>query len=467
MNGYWTESWRLTLAFALIGAAWLVFLSGLMIADVWDESQLLQQLPSDPRGNMRLGDTILSIWTFERPQISWRPLALSVFFTLATATEGDFVWLRYCNALLVLCSASLLARSLMLGYGVSANRGLAFFAIVLFSASSLITAGWFANIFDALCLFFLALAIRSHVSGRLLACAVFFSLAVFCKETHVLALPLLALMILRDSKTGGGGRKTAVFAGFLVLAVSIVYWGLRHRFVPIGSETDIHGMDFSSLIPTMVSFASGFVTQSYTFWPGNPAFWVGGVALPIAFLAVRGIWPKMTVLAIFGMSTIIYLGMFGYQMENLMGAHNFIGRLYLIPFALILFVAFSSTPRPTAILFVALFSVWGMGQTYSRHVEFQQTYAALYALAEEAEETITVQYPPRSEVDVRRGLRYGDFPDAEISINVEEGGIDGCQSGKAAESDGRRPPARFQPAAAPRDAAASRRFDLLATAVRC
>ncbi len=139
---------------------------------------------------------------------------------------------------------------------------------------------------------------------------------------------------------------------------------------------------------------------------------------------MRGIWPELTVLAIFGMSTIIYLGMFGYQFESLMGAHNFVDRLYLIPFILILFVAFSSTPRPAAILFVALLSVWGMGNTYTRHVEFQQTYAALYALAEEAEETITVNYPPRNTVDLRRGLRYGDFPDAEIHIDVIEGGID-------------------------------------------
>lgn len=84
MSGYWTDSRRLTLAFTLIGVAWLVLLSGLMITDVWDESQLLQQLPSDPRINMQLVETILSIWTFERPQVSWRPLALSVFFSLAT-----------------------------------------------------------------------------------------------------------------------------------------------------------------------------------------------------------------------------------------------------------------------------------------------------------------------------------------------------------------------------------------------
>ena len=424
MSDCWTESRRLNLAFALIGAAWLVFLGGLMIVDVWDESQLLQQLPADPRINMQLGDTILSIWTFERSQVSWRPLALSIFFTFATLAEGDFVWLRYFNALLVLCSAYLLARSLMLRYEVPANRGLAFFVIVLFSASSLITAGWFANIFDALCLFFLALAIRLYVCGRLFTCGVVFSLAIFCKETYVLAFPLLAWMILEDSKSGGTSLKPRIFLAFSVLAVSIIYWGLRHRFVPIGSEADIHGMNFSSLIPTSVSFASGFVAQSYTFWPGHPTFWVGGAALPIAFLAVRGIFPKLTVLAIFGMSTIIYLGMFGYQTESLMGAHNFVGRLYLIPFTLILFVAFSSAPRPAAILFVALLSVWGMGNTYSRHLEFQQTYAALYALAEEAEETITVHYPPRNTVDLRRGLRYGDFPDAEIHIDVIEGGID-------------------------------------------
>ena len=427
MNDYWLEPQRLNLALALIGAAWLVFLNGLMIADVWDETQLIQQLPPDPRISMPLADTILSIWTFERSQVSWRPLALSIFFTLTTVTEGDFVWLRYCNALLVLGSASLLARSLVLGYGVPANRAIAFFVIVLFSASSLITAGWFANIFDALCLFFLALAIRLYIADRLFACGIVFSLAVFCKETYVLAFPVLAWMFLEDSRAGGKSLKPRIMLAFSLLAASIIYWGLRHQFVPLGSEADIHPMNFSSLAPTGISFASGFIAQSYTFWPGNPMFWIGGVALPAAFLAVRGLWPKLTVLAVFGMSVIIYLGMFGFQMENLMDAHNFIGRLYLIPFVLILFVAFSTAPRPAVILLVSLLSVWGMGRTYSRHIEFQQTYATLYELAETTENTLTVHYPPRNTVDLRRGIRYGDFPEAGIHINIVQGGVSGGQ----------------------------------------
>ena len=35
MSDYWTESSRFKLTLTVIGAVWLVLISGLMIADVW------------------------------------------------------------------------------------------------------------------------------------------------------------------------------------------------------------------------------------------------------------------------------------------------------------------------------------------------------------------------------------------------------------------------------------------------
>ncbi len=209
-----------------------------------------------------------------------------------------------------------------------------------------------------------------------------------------------------------------------LLAVSVVYWGFRQLFVPIGSENDIHSANFSYLLPTAINFASGFIAQSYTFSPEYLRFWLGGLASLMAFLSLREKWSRVTVLAIFGMCSVIYLSMFGFQDENLMGAQHFIGRLYLIPFALILFVAIASELRPALIMLIAVLSLWGMGNTYYRHVKFQQTFVELYALAEKTDETITVHYPPRNTVDLRRGLRYGDFPDADVRINVIEGGVE-------------------------------------------
>ena len=412
------------LALMVIGATWLVFLSGLMITDVWDETEIIQQFSVNPRG-LSLLEIIISIWTFERPQVTWRPLGTSLLYSFAMLFDANFVWLRYANALLLLGSASLLANSLTRRYEVDANRAIAFFTVMLFSASSLIIASWFVNIFDALCLFFLALALQSYVSNRLLACGVSFSLAVFCKESYVLALPLFAWLLWEDMESTSAGKvKPRIWLIFSVVAVSLAYWGLRQQFVPLGSATDIHGLRFSLYVPSSASFASGFVAQTYTFRLGIAIFWIGGGALLLAFWAVRGLRAKLTALAILGMSTVVYLGMFGFQTEHLMGAHHFVGRLYLIPFTLCLFVLFASKPPPAAVLALALLSVWGMGRTWSRHVEFQQTFAEVHALAEAKEDILTVHYPQKPMQDLRRGLRYGDYPDADIRINVVEGGID-------------------------------------------
>ena len=43
---------------------------------------------------------------------------------------------------------------------LSPHRTLTFFVISLFSAAAMISSGWFANVFDASCLFFIALAFK-------------------------------------------------------------------------------------------------------------------------------------------------------------------------------------------------------------------------------------------------------------------------------------------------------------------
>ena len=426
MNGNLKDLLYFKLVLIVIGVAWLGFLSGLMITDVWDESEFLQILRSN-RETSGLVDTIVSIWTFERPQITWRPLGTSFLFSSAILFNGDFIWLRNVNALLLLGSACFLARSLMLRYEVEASQAIAFFTIMLFSASSLITAGWFVNVFDALCLFFVALALYTYVSERLLVCGISFSLAVFCKESYVLAFPVFAWLLWEDMEEGDSTKqRPRIWLIVSVAAVSLVYWGSRQQIVPLGSEADIHGFDWSLYVSSSASFASGFVAQTFLFRPGIVIFWVGIAALLPAFWATRGLEPKLTAIAILVMSTIVYLGMFGFHVESLMDSHNFIGRLYLIPFTLCLFVLFASRPRPAVVLALALFSIWGMGQTYKRHVEFQSTFVEIYALADETEQTLTVHYPQKPMRDFTRGLHYGDFPDAEIRINVVEGGIDGC-----------------------------------------
>lgn len=423
MSANWTANRRFIVVLTVIGAAWLIMISGLMVTDVWDETNALLLFASEPLAGMNVFEAMPAVWLQQLQLDIYRPLGSSLALGLGKLSGGSFLFLRYFNALLMLCSVSLLARALVLRYEIDNGRAIAFFAILLFSASSLITATWFANIFDAACLFFLALAIRLYVSGRLAACGVSFALAVFCKESYVLALPLFAWMIWDDlQEKDAGGAKAHIRLAVSMLGVSAVYWGLRHAFIPIGSEADIHGFDIDVYAASYASFIAGFPAQSSSFAHGGAMFWAGIAAMIALVVLTRSFGPKFTILAILGLCGPVYWGMFGYQGDNVMSHHNFVGRLYLIPFALTLFILFAQAPRP-AILLIALFSVLGMGVTWRQHFEFQQTYAEIYRLAESTEGTLFVHYPEKPLDDFRRDISIGDYPNAALRID-REGGLE-------------------------------------------
>ena len=423
MNSDRARRHGLTLIFALIGAVWLIMIGGLMIADVWDETNALLLMDSEPVSGLGPFDIVWLSWSESIGGV-YRPLGATLTLLLGKLFNGNFIWLRYCNALLVLGSVGLLARTLVIRYQLEAERVVAFFVILLFSASSLITASWFANIFDAACLFFLALAIRLYVSGNLLACGLSFAAAVCCKEAYVLAFPVFAWMLWEDwvglDREERGRR---IWLAGAMFAISAAYWLTRQLLVPLGSDADIHGFNVDVYAASYTSFIAGFLAQSSSFTRGDPIFWAGLAAMVAVVVAMRSIGQKFTILAILGLAGPVYWGMFGYQGENLMSFHNFVGRLYLVPFALCLFLMMISARR-LPVLLIALCSIWGMGVTWRQHQAFQQTYAEIYRLAETREETLRVHYPQKPLDDAGRGLVIGDFPESEFRINIEQGGIE-------------------------------------------
>lgn len=423
MNAYSTASRRFQLVLAAIGAAWLIMISRLMITDVWDETNALLLFASEPLASMNFFEAMLAVWLQQLPLDIYRPLGSSLALGLGKLSGGSFLFLRYCNALLMLGSVSLLARALVLRRDMEVGRAIAFFAILLFSASSLITATWFANIFDAACLFFLALAIRLYVSGNLWGCGISFALAVFCKESYVLAFPLFGWMMWEDLPRANAAEKRArVWLAASMFGVSAVYWWARHTLIPVGSDADIHGFDVEVYAASYASFIAGFLAQSSSFAHGGFMFWVGIAGITAVVVPARNFPGKLTMLAILGLCGPVYWGMFGYQGDNIMSHHNFVGRLYLVPFALSLFVIFAAVPRPVIVL-IALLSVWGMGVTWRQHFVFQQTYAEIYRLAESTEGNLFLHYPQKPLEDFRRDLSIGDFPDAELRID-RKGGLE-------------------------------------------
>ena len=417
---------RLNVLMTVFGAAWLLLISGLMITDVWDETNARMLFITEPVVSQNAFEAALAAWLHQLPLDIYRPLGSSLALALGKLFDGNFIWMRYFNALLMIGSAGLLAQTLVCRYRATTRQALAFFVVLLFSGLSLITSTWFANIFDASCLFFLAVAIRLYATGHLAGCAISFSLAVFCKESYVLAFPLIAWMMWEDlPRLEKRGKTARVWMSITMLGVSAVYWWVRHTLIPVGSEADIHGFNYSPLtyIGSTASFLSGFLAQTYTFHLDSPSFWTGTGLLLVVLKFAKGAGAKWTLLAILGMSSLVYLGMFGFREEILISSGNFIGRLYLIPFAFSLFVIFA-TVRKSVVLLVAAISVWGMGDTWRQHANFQQTYAEVYELAEAADATLMVHYPEKSLDDFQRGLRIGNFPDADVRINVLEGGID-------------------------------------------
>lgn len=425
MNDYRTRSNRLNVLMTVFGAAWLLLISGLMIADVWDETNARMLFITEPVVSQNVFEATLAAWLHQLPLDIYRPMGSSVALALGKLFDGNFIWMRYFNALLMIGSAGLLAQTLVFRYEATTRHAMVFFLVLLFSGSSLITSTWFANIFDAACLFFLTMAIRLYATGHLAGCAIGFSLAVFCKESYVLAFPLIAWMMWEDlPRLEKKGRNARVWMSISIVGVSAVYWWVRHTLIPIGSEADIHGFNYSpwTYIGSTASFLSGFLSQTYTFHFDSPSFWIGTGSLLVVLKSARGAGAKWTMLAILGMSSLVYLGMFGLRDEILISSNNFIGRLYLIPFALSLFVIFAAV-RKSVVLLVAAISVWGMGDTWRRHTIFQQTYAEVYEFAEATDATLLVHYPEKSLDDFQRGLRIGNFPDAGVRINVLEGGL--------------------------------------------
>ena len=404
----------------LSGVAWLLLISRLMIADVWDETNGFLLLATEPMAGAGALQSLKMIWLHELPLDIYRPLGSSLFIVLAQLTDGNFVILRYANALLILAAVSLMTSVLSAQRDLSPHRTLTFFVISLFSAAAMISSGWFANVFDASCLFFIALAFKLFYGRHLVAGAVAFSLAAFCKEAYVLAFPLFGLMLYEFPREQ---RKQLLLPVLIVTASSLFYWSVRHALVPVGSEGDIHGFAPNLYLDSTLSFAGGFLFQFSKFTPGHPLLWLGISGLLLSLAALRNPAALITAIVMLLSATVVYWGMFGYQGERLMSAAVFVARLYLIPFITFLYLLCRYGDR-RVLPVVALFSLWGMLATFSDYRGFQQTYKAIYELAEQSEQPLQVHYPEKPLEDFRRGLSIGNFPGAALRIDVLNGGLE-------------------------------------------
>lgn len=388
---------------------WIVFAVRLMIADVWDETNGMLAFSSAAM-------TLTAKWKFVLTQSLgfWRPLPTLIVATVLHAfPDFNVSWriLRVLNIALLLGAVSFLLSA------IDAKGFLRFVMTValLFSGSAVIVAGWYANIFDASSLFLIAIAIRLLFRGRDVAAGVILGIAFFCKETTALALPFLVMLFAAERITFRQLLRSAIPASIL----GAIYFALRAKIVPFGAAGDIHQFVLSELPPTVINLASSFWFQTMK----SSALGIIGVIIFVASLiALKRVRVIAAALAFFGATAVIYWGMFSLWQDGQLIHHlNFIGRLFLIPAALML-VLFAIEKRTIAIALLCIPILFGGIATWRDHARFQRMYKRLYRTAEQAtQKPLIVHYPEKPLDDTVRGIKVGDYPTATMKVNARNG----------------------------------------------
>lgn len=419
------ESRRWSYATYAAAAVWLIFAVRLMIADVWDETNgMLAFSAAAPLGG-KLQFVLTQSLGF------WRPLPTLLAATvLHFVRDFDVSWrvLRFLNvglllgALVVFLRTLRAASSALPGPGPTDETARAtrhtrlatiFTTAFLFSSSAVITAGWYANVFDASALFLLSIALSLLLRGRDVAAGVVFGIAFFCKESAALGLPFLFVLF-------AAGRITfrqALRAGIPATILGAVYFVIRSKIVPFGGEGDIHGFDAAQFAPTVIHLAESFWEQNLKSFGSLGFLW-----LAISLAALRR--PRLIGAAVvfFLATAVIYWGMFDEYQNGVLVHHlDFVGRLYLVPVTLMLFLL--ALERRTAAIAVLLIPiVFGGFLTWRDHARFQRVYKRIYRTASEATvKPLTVHYPPKPLDDTVRGIKVGDIPDAAVTVDAKTG----------------------------------------------
>jgi hypothetical protein len=405
---------------------WIVFAVRLMIADVWDETNGMLAFSS---AAMTLGQKLKFVLT--KSLGFWRPLpTLVVTLVLHFVTDFDVSWrvLRAVNVCLLLGALFVFLKMLPVAGDRWPEAGptratlpetghrqpaTVFTIAFLFSGSAVITAGWYANIFDASVLLLLAVGLSLLLRGRDLAAGVVFGVAFFCKETAALVLPFLLVLLAAKRIT----FRQALRAGIPAAVLGAVYFFIRSKIVPFGGEGDIHGFEPQYLVPTFVNLAESFWEQTLKGRGFLGFFWL---ALSLAALKK----PRLigAALVFFSATAILYWGMFVQYQDGVLIHHlDFIGRLYLVPVTLMLFLL-ALERRTLAIAILLLPIVYGGAVTWRDHARFQRMYKRIYSTAMRGNvKPLTVQFPAKPLDDAVRGVRIGDIPNASVTINPETG----------------------------------------------
>jgi hypothetical protein len=406
--------WRYASGVAL--AVWLLLSVRLMISDVWDETNGML-LFSNPENSL----SFITRFVLTKSLGFWRPLpTLVAGWVMHFLPDFDISWrvLRAVNIALLLGAMALFAKAIERWNGVFAPRDrFVYLLAALFSGSALITAGWYPIIFDAASLLAVAGGLALLSRGHSLTAGLIFGVGFFCKESTALVLPFLLVLLV-------SGRilwRDALRAGLPALALGLVYFAIRSQIIPFGSAADVHTFDRQYLLPTITSLAQTLWYQTTKVGP-----WVAfGVAFTLLALgALRRPLVIAAMVAFLGATVVVYWGMFAVPQTELIDARNFVGRLYLAPVMLFLFLL--ALERKTVVMAVLLIPIlFGGALTYRDHARFQRMYKRIYrTAATAAQKPLVVHLPMKPLDDTVRGIKIGDFPNAPVTVNTRTGRLE-------------------------------------------
>ena len=394
--------WRVAICVAVV--VWTGFLLRLMIADVWDETNGMLYFSDPVHSYPELVGFVLT------KSISfWRPLPTLLAATVLHVLP-DFNWswrvLRGINIALLLGAFAILGAALTRWIGPLAPRDrFLLLSAALYSGSAVIVAGWYANIFDASALFAVACGLLLLAGERPVAAGLVFGIGFFCKETAALSLPFLVVLFAARRVS----LRNAVRAGVPTLVLGLCYFWLRGRLIPLGGPTDTHRFALNELLPTLVHIIEGFWLQTVKAGPWIPI----GALITIASLAALRKPPLIASMTAFLAATVfIYWGMVGILQTDLIDPLNFVGRMFLLPCALFLFLL-ALERRTTTIALLLIPIGFGAVLTYRDHARFQRLYKHIYRDA-----PMAVYFPVKPLDDSVRGVHIGDIPDAPYQIDA-------------------------------------------------
>lgn len=391
---------------------WLWAIHGLMVTDVWDETNALLLLKTPPFSISSTADTLIYVWTHYLGL--YRPLAESLVVVLQK-WGSEFQQLRYFNAAIVFAAVTMFAKALHKHFATPLLWVAIFVALTLTSSGVVITIGWFTNIFDATCLFLIALGFLLILGDHRVLGGSAIGLAFFCKETAVLAIPFLFVL-----NTSGKLSLKSVFKILIpVILIAASYAVLRQRVVTVGASNDIHTFTKDIFWPSEKVFLKSFWWQHTKFSETSIHSYFGLGFLLMSIGAIRDYRNKLIALTILFIASVAYWGMFSYQGEVVISSLNFVGRLYLIPATLLLFLL-AIDGRRFALLILAVPLISGATSTYVDHLRFQQLYQEIYNLTEKHNGTLTVHYSEKPLDDQIRRVRIGDYPNAAFKVDREK-----------------------------------------------